>query len=362
MSMFLNLPSAEVRLRPVTTESFPRASSWKATQKRITSCTLTNPFYKTSLTRIVCFVVGILIVLGAICCRIAYLANAGLLFSPKILAIALSSLVLLGGGIGVLCKIARKIDVLYGEKIQPFAIRKWEQVILCEKRGQTIRPIQDPDMYMDVSLLDKQGSGIAPVYTYPPAKARTAICFIACILLPIITVVRVLYNAFRFLLIPFYIVFQMIRQLYQEDLPFEEQFICSDIFREMSRSFVQAVKAPFYGVACYLASLYGLLNPLSGRVIMASVERDWNNDVIRSRGIWGIFCEKNCLLEGGGTRSGLGQHAWYLLGCFQPFRLFLLKDGEIVSGARPSIQAFPENKEYLTSYLYGAALGRLTSR
>jgi hypothetical protein len=358
--MFLNLPSAEARLRPVTTQSFPKASSWRATQKRITSCSLTDPSYKTSLTRLVCFVVGVLIILGAICCRIAYLANAGLLFSPKILATAVTSLILLGGGVGVLCKIACKVDVLYGKKIQPFASRKWERVILCEKEGRVIWPIQEPDMYMDISLLDKQGSGIAPVYAYPPTGTRTAICFITCLLLPIITLVRVLYNVFRFLVIPFYIIFQMIRQFHQENLPVEERFVCSDIIREMSRSFLQAVKAPFYGVACHLANLYGLLNPLSGRVVVASVERDWNDDVIRSRGVWGVFPEKNFLLEGGGSRSGLGQYAWYLLGCFQPWRLLLLKDGEIVSGARPSIQAFPENKESLTSYLYGAALGRLT--
>ena len=92
----------------------------------------------------------------------------------------------------------------------------------------------------------------------------------------------------------------------------------------MTRSLLQAVKAPFYGAVCYLANLYGLLNPLSGRVVLASLERDWNNDVIRSRGVWGIFCEKNYMFEGGGTRSGLGQNAWYLLGCFQPVQLFLL--------------------------------------
>ena len=362
VSSFLNLPPAEARLRPVTENSFPAFSSWGATQRRITGCSLPNSFYKPSLTRLVCVIVGALVVLGGICCRLAYLANAGLLTFPKMLVAIVTPLILLGGGMAVLCKLAYKTDVLYGKKIRPFMSRNWERVIVCEKEGEFIQFIRDQDTYMDVSLLDKQGSGIAPVYTYPPIDSRTIICFVAGILLPLVSVARMLYNLFRFLVIPFYIVFQMVYQFHQRGVPPEERFVCSDIIREMARSLLQAIKAPFYGAACYLASLYGLLNPLSGRVVLASVERDWHKDVIRSRGVWGIFLEKNYLLEGGGTRSGLGQHAWYLLGCFQPIRLFLLKNGKIVSGARPSVQAFPESKELLTSFLYGAAPGRLPYR
>ena len=283
VSSFLNLPPAEARLRPVTENSFPAFSSWGATQRRITGCSLPNSFYKPSLTRLVCVIVGALVVLGGICCRLAYLANAGLLTFPKMLVAIVTPLILLGGGMAVLCKLAYKTDVLYGKKIRPFMSRNWERVIVCEKEGEFIQFIRDQDTYMDI-------------------------------LLPLVSVARMLYNLFRFLVIPFYIVFQMVYQFHQRGVPPEERFVCSDIIREMARSLLQAIKAPFYGAACYLASLYGLLNPLSGRVVLASVERDWNNDVIRSRGVWGIFLEKNYLLEGGGTRSGLGQHAWYLLG------------------------------------------------
>lgn len=361
VSMSLNLPPAEVRLRPVTAKSFPNSSAWRATQKRITGCSLNASSYRPSSARVISFVVGVLVVLGWICFRIAYLANSRVLTFPKMFAIAILPFILFGGGLAILFRIAGKVDVLYGKKIQPFISRQWERVILCEKEGEFIRPIQEPDMYMDVSLLDRTGSGIAPVYTYPPMDARTVICVVTSILLPIFSIVRMLYNIFRFFIVPFYILFQMVRQNYQTDIPKEERFVCSDIVREMTRSLLQAVKAPFYGAACYLANLYGLLNPLSGRVVLASLERDWNNDVIRSRGVWGIFCEKNYMFEGGGTRSGLGQNAWYLLGCFQPAQLFLLKDGVIISGARPSIQSFPESKEYLASFLYGAVPGRLAS-
>ena len=291
----------------------------------------------------------------------SFLIHSSSFSCSKMLATVIGSLTLLSGGIAVLHRIACKTDVLYGEKIQPFMSRRWEQVKVCDKLGESIQLIQEPDMYMDVSLLDEQGSGIAPVYTYPSIGDRFSVCVVSYFLLPIVVMVRMLYNIFRFFVIPFYIIFQMVCQFYQEGIPSEERFICSDIIREMARSLLQTIKAPFYGVACYLAGLYGLLNPLSGRVVMASIERDWNNDVIRSRSVWGIFCEQNYMWEGGGTRSGLGQHAWYLLGCFQPARLFLLKNGKIISGAKPSIQAFPESKEYLGSFLYGVAEGRLPS-
>ena len=137
--MFLNLPPAEARLLPVTESSFPSSSSWMAVQRRITRCNLNNPFYKISSARVGSCILGILIILGGICLWIASLIHSSSFSCSKMLATVIGSLTLLSGGIAVLHRIACKTDVLYGEKIQPFMSRRWEQVKVCDKLGESIQ-------------------------------------------------------------------------------------------------------------------------------------------------------------------------------------------------------------------------------
>lgn len=196
------------------------------------------------------------------------------------------------------------------------------------------------ECYTDLSTLDASGSGVALVYLYPKVVENRVPMFVFPLIgIPMFVLGRMIYNIIRSVVIPFYILLRMlIERCLHKEIRKEERFIFSDIFRETIRSLWNIIKAPFYGSAYYMALFYGLLNPLAGRIAISCLERDWNDDIIRSRSLWLIIPQRYFSFEGGGRRSGLAQHAFYSMGCFQPFALLSFKNGEVVSGGRTSLQ------------------------
>ncbi|WP_284442481.1 hypothetical protein [Chlamydia gallinacea] len=254
-------------------------------------------------------------------------------------------LILISGGIYVLYRLSQKVDVLSGTVIKPFGERHWVPMPLSffTKNNSGVLCMLDRGGYADLSTLDSNDSGVALVYQYPgEVDMRVPMFLFPLIAAPFVAIFRICYNLIRFLVIPFYILLQVFVQSFKSNSKILEcdRFIAKDIAREMGRSLANALRAPFYATASMITVLYGLLNPLSGRVAYSCLERAWNDDVIRSRGIWLVCPEHNFQFEGGGSRLGLGQFSYYLMGCFQPCALLYFKDGEIVYGTRPSSQYY----------------------
>lgn len=203
--------------------------------------------------------------------------------------------------------------------------------------------------YIDLSTLDETASGIALTYHLPKElSARCAICILSVCAIPWVVLFRMAYNIIRLFVIPFYILFRMVHQCLENrvSLSEDEKFTFMDILRESARSLWDSLVAPFYGTGYMISLFYSLLDPLAGRVAIATLERDWNKDIIRSKSIWLFSSQKFFKLEGGWSRKGLGQHGFYLMGCVQPHSVVLFKHGQIVSIAGPSVQSFRKKQSH----------------
>ncbi|WP_139414379.1 hypothetical protein [Chlamydia abortus] len=360
MSCF-NLPSVNQRLSPVGPDHFPDETSWKNVfESKIMKNSRTHleleRYQANRQTRVAVIALSVVITLVLLAMLLGTLQIQAFVMTwvSVVVAVAIPT-ILLTGGMYVLYRISKKVDVLAGSVIKPFGNRVWAPMPIChyykpkaEQKERVQERIQET--HIDLSTLDENGSGVALVYFYPDGIDYRIPTFVfPLIATPFLVLIKMVYNLIRFIVIPFYILLQMVLQYFSKtDISKEDRFIFKDIVREMSRSLVNFLKAPFYGTASMIAVFYGLLNPLGGRVAYSCVERAWNDDVIRSRGWWLAVPQRNFQFEGGGTRQGLGQFSYYLIGCFQPIGMFLFRQGQIVSGAHTSVQYYP--KENLPIY------------
>ncbi|ACZ33263.1 conserved hypothetical protein [Chlamydia pneumoniae LPCoLN] len=363
MSCF-NLTSTNESLRPISPKaSFPKQgwqSYFRSALRKHRSNTLSVSVCKVNkydvnlfvrLTVIALAVVGVLILFSIM---LASIQGTLVITSwPLVTAAILIPTILLTGGMYILHRLGKKVDVISGVCIPPFSRRCWVPISCSHTLEKFDEKHVSACSYLDISTLSADGSGIAAVYQCPPLLFRAFPCFGIPCAMPFVALLRMIYNLIRFLVVPFYIIFRMIYEhFFCKHLPEDDRFICKDIAREMGRSLAAFLKAPFYASACMIGAFYSLLDPLAGRVLMGSVERDWNDNVILARSV-SLANEAHSLFrfEGGGGRKGLGQHAFYLMLCCQPQSVFLFDKGEIVSGAHPSIQ-LPERRGLDTSGRY----------
>ncbi|AGW39821.1 hypothetical protein [Chlamydia pecorum] len=346
---FFNLQSVNDKLRPVSLDHFVNTEDWKALANLLSSDKeFRNPLlpeYQVRLQiRVALLVLGILSILSLIFISLRNLkSHVATLTWPAIVLTVLIPSVLLIGGLAVFYCLGKKIDIFAGTKIDPFGKRCLVPTNLFWQKYTSkdfFSPSSDMECYTDLSTLDASGSGVALVYLYPKVVENRVPMFVFPLIgIPMFVLGRMIYNIIRSVVIPFYILLRMlIERCLHKEIRKEERFIFSDIFRETFRSLWNVIKAPFYGSAYYMALFYGLLNPLAGRIAISCLERDWNDDIIRSRSLWLISPQRYFSFEGGGRRSGLAQHAFYSMGCFQPFALLSFKNGEVVSGGRTSLQ------------------------
>lgn len=359
MSCF-NLSEVNVKLSPFDLRNVANIekNSWKSTfhshvVPSLDSYVNIERYQPSYAQRIAYVVLSVMITLALLAILIGSVSAKA--FSITVGSIVLAILIpitLLTGGMYVLYRLGHKVDVLSGTIIKPFGGRRWAPMPLSffAKNGSGVLHMIDRGGYVDISTLDSNGSGTALVYHYPEGvDMRVPMFLFPLLAAPVVVIFKIVYNLIRFLVIPFYILFQILIQSVKprSELADCDKFILKDIAREMGRSLANALRAPFYATASMITVFYGLLDPLSGRVAYSCLERDWNDDVIRSRGIWLVCPEQNFKFEGGGTRLGLGQFSYYLMGCFQPCALLCFQDGEIVYGVRQSAQYYSGRKLFI---------------
>ncbi|SPN73432.1 hypothetical protein C10C_0258 [Chlamydia serpentis] len=355
MSCF-NLPAANAKLNPISLESCSLRQQWVANYHSLSNraCTpgaLSSPIckvnkYSVNLSiRLTLIVLAVLVVLVGFSIMVVSVQGGLLTIGwPLIAAALLVPMILLTGGMYVLHRLGKKIDVFSGTRISLFSRRYWVPITCGSISKSSDQTHINLMTYLDMSTLSEQGSGIAPVYIYPPLENRIPLGLAIPAAIPFVALFRMVYNLIRFLVVPFYIIFRMIYEYFCcKHLSKENKFICRDIVREMSRSLVAFLKAPFYAVATVIGAFYGFLDPLAGRVMMGNIERDWNDDIILSRSISMQGMHSLFRFEGGGDRQGLGQQGFYLLVCCQPIAIFFFEKGDIVFGAHTSFQ-IPERR------------------
>lgn len=351
MSIF-NLPATNEGLKPIQPQHFPDPQKWetKFLSSRQMFAYLKGdshlkryPLYHVDrLKRIGCIAMMIalsLIAVFPLCLRHYFKDMCHFSLHSFLPAILVPTILVLGGAC-VLFRLTRKVDILAGTAIHPFKPRAWAPMHIIT--GNTAYVTPQLRSYVDLSTLHSDRSGIGLVYSLPTDPCMRAQIFVlSLIALPWVTICRMVYNFIRFFVAPFYILVQMIMQCCarnQGEIKQEDRFVCLDIVREAARSLCNCIKAPFYYTAYLSSLLYSLMDPLAGRVMISAIERDWNDDVIRSRSVWIFHKQKFFQFEGEGARLGLGQHGHYLMGCAQPDTLLLFDRGEIVSVAGPTTQ------------------------
>ncbi|WP_348664041.1 hypothetical protein [Chlamydia vaughanii] len=353
----LNLPEVNATLKPVSYEDLANDGQWEKGYASVRSSSSSRvrleKYQVNRQARIACIALAALITLILLAALIGSLQAQAFAFTWVSIVVAIVvPTILLTGGICVLHRISQKVDVFSGTVIKPFGERIWAPIPLdcfVQKNGQEVVQERVQENFIDLSTLDESGSGVALVYLLPSGiDARVPTFVFPLLAAPFLVIFKMIYNLIRFLVIPFYIILQMIVQCFSKDkIAQEDRFIFKDIIRECTRSLVNLLRAPFYGTASMIAVFYGLLDPLAGRVAYACLERDWNDDVIRSRGIWLVLPQHNFNFEGGGSRLGLGQFSYYLIGCFQPLGMLFFKNGQVVCGTSTSAQYYPKRKLFI---------------
>lgn len=176
----------------------------------------------------------------------------------------------------------------------------------------------DPDLYH----YDFSSRKDSTIRYYCKTQLQASLTgFGLALLTPIYTCVVVVYNLFRFVLIPFYILVRMVQERNKKPLyPHERKFTLMDIPRQMAISLGRMLQAPFYGTALFYAALKAVIDPLNGIKEGAGVEFEWNNRVPRdNQGIWMMACKvlPGWRWEGGGGPERLGNNGFYVAGSWQ---------------------------------------------
>ncbi len=163
------------------------------------------------------------------------------------------------------------------------------------------------------------------------------ISFAALIIAPIQTVASVAYNAIRFCVVPFYILFRMAQEAITGKPSFEGQrkFKLVDIPKQMALSIYWAVRAPFYGLAYIFAIIYSFIDPMGGRKAGGLVTNEWMEGVDRWKSVWICIPMDGYKWEGGGGPEKLGYQAYYLTGCWMPWATVEVTDEAITRAYYP---------------------------
>ncbi|WP_213357732.1 hypothetical protein [Chlamydiifrater phoenicopteri] len=337
---------------PMTPERFPSKESWKEGYHSFLKCSKITAFspkeklpYKVdSLFRIFC-VVSLTIFMAvffSLSLSNLLVSSTLSLSNPALIVATVLPLYCITSAMLVFAKIICKKDIFTNTPINPFSNRYW--LHLPHVRAyQTSKETQYHPVfptYVDTSTLDKNGSGIACGYYFiREGELRLAHSVLQMIAVPLEVIAKIVYHVFRFLIIPFYIIYKMVKSYFSQK-KHAPSFCPGDIFKEQARSIYYILRAPGYGAAHLIALFYSFIDPLAGRLAISCVERDWNDDIIRSRGLWLVKPERNFIFEGGGEKGSLSKHSFYLMGCLQPAALFLFENGSMVSATVPSAQSF----------------------
>ena len=150
--------------------------------------------------------------------------------------------------------------------------------------------IQRLAVYIDKSTLDQNGDGKAFLYYIKDPSDHYFVSAAVTLLSPAYLAGSMGYNTIRAVAIPFYVLAQYAREKCTGRPVAENErfFKLSDAPKEMIKSIVRVVKAPFYALAFFMAGLYSLVNPMGGRKLGASIERDWNEEVSLPEGYWSM--------------------------------------------------------------------------
>jgi len=190
-------------------------------------------------------------------------------------------------------------------------------MVKCEvwKEGDT------DDCYVDMSTVDESGKAL--MYSIKSCFNHYYVGARVILATPIYTIACVIYNLLRTVVVPFYILVQLLREKYTGKRIYTEEneraFELADIPKEMGKSIWRAVKAPFFGLAYLFAAFYSFANPMGGRKLGAAIERDWDEGVTVAEGYWSIVGPmKFWKFEGGGGPNKLGRNGFYITGCWQP--------------------------------------------
>ncbi|MFN0065708.1 MAG: hypothetical protein ACKVOH_05680 [Chlamydiales bacterium] len=184
--------------------------------------------------------------------------------------------------------------------------------------------------YIDTSTLNSQGTGKAFIYANKGTGAHNFISVCMLVTTPIHAAGAVVYNAVRAVAMPLFILLVWIRERLSacrmgEDSGYKfhkegRKFRLADIPKQFALSVWGAVRAPFYGIALMMVTLYSFIDPVGGRKLGARIEWEWNNRVGRYKSDWlTLGFQKGFKWEGGGGPDSLGDHAFYIAGCWQPF-------------------------------------------
>ncbi len=205
--------------------------------------------------------------------------------------------------------------------------------------------------HIDTSTL-VDGTGEAFYYGYKTFGDH----FVVSTFVPMLTLPHaagaVAYHVARAVVIPFYILGCMSveacigRPLFRD----QRHFHLGDIPKQWVFSIKQIVKAPFYGTAQIFAALYSYVSPLNGRKLGSIIEKEWNNDIDRSDGVWSVrgAQSKYWRPEGGGGPNKLGKNGFYLAGCWTPMGVVHFENSRIVSGESMTRYLHPERGKVYT--------------
>lgn len=186
--------------------------------------------------------------------------------------------------------------------------------------------------YLDTSTLDANGNGKCFIYNTKECGEHYFISTVVSILgTPFYLIGTIVYNVLRAAVIPFYILFQITKELISGKNPENERkFHILDIPTQVALSIGRVIKAPFYALAYFLAALYSLVNPMGGRKLGSSIERDWNGGVTLNEGFWSVQGEQEHFdWEKRKNPDQLGGSSFYLAGCWQPIGIVEMENFEI---------------------------------
>lgn len=179
----------------------------------------------------------------------------------------------------------------------------------------------------------KSDSGTAYIYAQKHCGETHVISLMCIAVMPLYVAGAIAYNVLRILPIVVYISICLIyekssgKQIFAEDRKFKVR----DITDQIGKSLWNVIRTPYYALGFFFGLIYSLLSPLNGRKVAAGFEREWNHGIDRYRSIWSVQGrQKDFLFEGGGAPSHLGEHAFYLSGCYQPNAIVTYENGKVI--------------------------------
>lgn len=131
-----------------------------------------------------------------------------------------------------------------------------------------------------------------------------------CMGMPLYLTGVIIFNTLRIFVVAIYQLIQVIKASCNEK---KQQALILII--EIGRSLKNIVRAPLYALGILFAAIYTFIDPYNGRKILSYLERRWNHNIeIQNSGI-----RKLCLI---------GESAFYLIKCFQPFQYIYQEKGK----------------------------------